>query len=482
MFTWGIFNLIDAKKNFFISEEEMKRQEEYANLVRTVISARFSLEPPKAFVHTYGCQGNVSDGERIKGMLENMGFAFTDSPEGADLVLYNTCAIREHAEDRVFGNLGALKPLKKQNPDMIIALCGCMMQQEHIAARIRQSFPYVNLVFGTHVIYKFPELMYRTLCGKKRVFDITASDGNIAEGMPVHRDGAFKAWLPIMYGCNNFCSYCIVPYVRGRERSRRFEDIVREAECLVGQGYKEITLLGQNVNSYNRELGEESRFPALLRAINAIEGDFIIRFMTSHPKDCTKELIDAMADCEKVAKHLHLPVQSGNNRVLKDMNRVYTREGYLSLIEYAYEKMPSLSITSDIIVGFPGETYEEFCDTLSLIEKVKYTSLYTFIFSPRKGTKAASMPDPVSREEKGRWFKELTDAQEKIAGERTALMKGKTYRVLCEEKAKRPGFISGRTEGNIIIEFPADENVIGSFRLVKVTECKTWVVDGELVD
>lgn len=475
--------LSDKEKNngFLVSEDKLRRQNEYSELVRTVLSSRFPSGNPKAYVHTYGCQGNVADGERIKGMLENMGYELTEDVEGADLVLYNTCAIREHAEDRVFGNLGALKPLKKKNPNMIIALCGCMMQQQHIADRIYKSFPYVNLLFGTHVIYKLPELMYRTVCTGKRVFDITDSDGNIAEGLPIHRDGNFKAWLPIMYGCNNFCSYCIVPYVRGRERSREFDTVVKEAECLVKQGYKEITLLGQNVNSYNREKGSEYGFPSLLRAINAIDGDFIIRFMTSNPKDCTKELLDTMAECEKVAKHLHLPVQSGNSRVLGAMNRKYDREKYLSLIKYAYGVMPELSLTSDIIVGFPGETYEEFCDTLSLVEEVKYTSLYTFIFSARKGTKAYDMEDPVSREEKGRWFKQLTDLQEKLAGERTASMLGKTYRVLCEEKAKKEGYISGRTDGNVIVEFPADESVIGNFKLVKVTECKTWIVNGELV-
>ena len=472
----------DSDNKFLISEEILEKQAEYSELIRELIVSRFSERSPKAFVHTYGCQGNVADGEKLKGMLEKMGYEFTEEVEEADLVLYNTCAIREHAEDRVFGNLGALKPLKKRNPDMIIALCGCMMQQNHVSERIYKSFPYVNLLFGTHVIYKLPELMYRVLSSKKRVFDTENSDGNIAEGLPTHRDGSFRAWLPIMYGCNNFCSYCIVPYVRGRERSRDFDAVVKEAEELVAQGYKEITLLGQNVNSYNRDKGSEYNFPALLRRINAIEGDFIIRFMTSHPKDCTRELLETMASCEKVAKHLHLPVQSGNDRVLKEMNRVYNREKYVSLIKYAYELMPDLCITSDIIVGFPGETYEEFLDTVSLIKEVGYSSLYTFIFSARKGTKAYNMPDPVSKEDKGIWFRELLAVQEEIAAKRTASMQDKIYRVLCEEKAKRDGYISGRTSGNIIIEFPADESVIGSFRNVRATVCKTWVVDGELVD
>ena len=468
------------KNKFSVPQEELDKQKEYMSLVRTVISSRYPNEAPKAFVHTYGCQGNVADSEKILGMLKEMGYEFCDSAENADLVLYNTCAIREHAEDRVFGNVGALKPIKKQRPDMIIALCGCMMQQQSVADRIKNSFSFVDLVFGTHVTYKLPEFMYRILCTGKRVFDITDSDGNIVEGLPLMREGTLRAWIPIMYGCNNFCSYCIVPYVRGRERSRNFDDVMKEVREVIAAGYKEITLLGQNVNSYNKDLDESQRFPALLKAISEIEGDFIVRFMTSHPRDCTKELLDVMASSDKIAKHLHLPFQSGNDRVLKEMNRHYDRKKYLSLIDYAYKVMPELSITSDVIVGFPGETYEEFCDTLSLIEKVKYTSLFTFIFSARPGTKAYSMPDPVSRDEKGKWFKELTDLQERIAGERTANMKGKTYRVLVEGTAKGEGMLSGRTGGNIIIEFPGDESLIGEFIDVTVTNPRTWIVNGEI--
>ncbi len=468
-----------TKNNFSVPQTELNKQKEYLELVKTVLASRFPEAKPKAYVHTYGCQGNVSDGERLQGMLAEMGYEFTDSPEKADFVLYNTCAIREHAEDRVFGNAGALKPIKKVNPDLIIGLCGCMTQQASVAERLKRSFPFIDIVFGTHVSHKLPEFIYTVLCTGKRVIDITDSEGNIVEGLPVKRDGTFKAWVPIMYGCNNFCSYCIVPYVRGRERSRDFDTVINEVKGLVESGYKEITLLGQNVNSYNKDLSEDMRFPALLKRISEIDGDFIIRFMTSHPRDCTKELLDVMASSDKIAKHLHLPFQSGNDRVLKEMNRHYNREKYLSLIEYAYSLMPDLSITSDVIVGFPGETYEEFRDTLSLIEKVKYTSLFTFIFSPRPGTKAYDMPDVVSREEKGKWFKELTDLQESIAGKRTASMKGKTYRVLVESKAKGDGILSGRTEGNVIIEFNGDERLIGTFVNVEVTEPKTWVVYGE---
>ncbi len=470
-----------TKKSFSVPPEELERQTEYSKLVSTVLSSRFPVSKPKAFVHTYGCQGNVADGEKLKGILCTLGYELTESVEEADLVLYNTCAIREHAQDRVFGNVGALKKYKTAKPDMIIALCGCMMQQEYVAERIKNSFRYVDLVFGTHVIHKLPEFIYNCLCCGKRIFDLSGGDGNIVEGLPVSRDGAFKAWVPIMYGCNNFCSYCVVPYVRGRERSRDFDLIVSEAKQLVEAGYKEITLLGQNVNSYNKDLSEEYRFPALLRAINDIDGDFIIRFMTSHPRDCTKALLETMADCKKVAKHLHLPVQSGNDRVLKEMNRHYDREKYLGLIRYAYELMPDLSITSDIIVGFPGETYDEFRDTLSLLEEVQYTSLFTFIFSPRPGTKAASMPDEVPKKEKSRWFRELTSLQEQIASKRTAAMKGKVYRVLVEERNENSGFLSARTEGNVIIEFEGNDELIGQFAMLEVTEPRTWVLKGKLI-
>lgn len=476
----NILEKVNNNKRFTVPEEELLKQEEYKNTVRTVITSRYGNNAPKAFVHTYGCQGNVADGERIKGILSQLGYEMCDTVDEADLVLYNTCAIREHAQDRVFGNVGALKPVKKLKPDMIIALCGCMMQQDYVADKIKNSYTFVDIVFGTHTIYKLPEYIYTALCKRKRIFECFDSDGNIVENLPIKRDGTFKAWVPIMYGCNNFCSYCVVPYVRGRERSRDFDCVINEVKGLIADGYKEINLLGQNVNSYNKDLPEEYRFPALLKAISELDGDFIVRFMTSHPRDCTKELLEVMASSQKIAKHLHLPFQSGNDRVLKEMNRHYDREKYISLIDYAYKLMPELSVTSDVIVGFPGETYEEFKDTLSLIDYVKYTSLFTFIFSSRPGTKAASMPDPVTREEKGKWFNELTSLQEKIAGERTASMNGKTYRVLVEEKGRKDGFLSGRTEGNVIIEFEGDENLIGSFVTVTVNDPKTWIVYGVL--
>ena len=468
----------DIKK---ISKEELAEQNKYSQMVNELISKRYSGKP-LACVVTYGCQQNIADSEHIKGMLEAMGYGFTEDRLEAKLIIFNTCAVREHAEDREFGNVGALKSYKLDNPDVVIALCGCMMQQQHIADKIKQSFPFVDLVFGTHVVYKVPQLIYTALTRKKRVFELPDVDGVIAEGIPVKRDNDKKAWLPIMYGCNNFCSYCIVPYVRGRERSREVNDVVAEFKQLVDEGYREITLLGQNVNSYGKDLEPRVNFSQLLRMLNDLEGDFRIRFMTSHPKDCTKELIETMAQCEKVATHLHLPFQSGNDRVLKAMNRSYTREKYLSLINYAKELMgDELSITSDIIVGFPGETYEEFCDTLSLVEEIKATSLFTFIYSPRVGTPAAEMDDPVPYEEKSKWMRELLALQERISGEQMALHKGKTFKCFVYGKGKQgDNYLAARTDGNLIIEFVGDERLIGSFQKIKVTEPLTYVMLGEL--
>lgn len=466
-----------------VSPVEVMQQNDFADRVRAILSVKYPDRAPKAYVHTYGCQGNVSDSERIKGRLSQMGYVFTENKEEADFVLFNTCAVREHAEDRVFGNVGALKPIKTKRKDMIIALCGCMMQQPHVSERIKRSYPYVNLVFGTFVIHRFPELLYKVLRSGKRVFDTQETDGAIAEDVPVYRDRDFKTWLPIMYGCNNFCSYCVVPYVRGRERSRAPEEVIKEAKELISLGAKEITLLGQNVNSYGKNSSHGVNFPKLLRMINELPGDFKIRFMTSHPKDCTKELLDTMAECEKVARHLHLPFQSGNNRILGEMNRKYTREEYLSLINYAKEVMPDISLTSDIIVGFPGETYEEFLDTVSLIKEVKFTSLFTFIYSPRVGTKAAAMTDPTEYKEKSSRFSELLKVQEEIAAERCASMVNGVYEVLVEGFTKEEdGRLTGRTAGNINIDFEGSEELIGTYRKVKVTKALNWILSGELTE
>jgi tRNA-2-methylthio-N6-dimethylallyladenosine synthase len=466
--------------NSAVSENDIFLQKQFTIKVQSILASRYDKKP-LAFVHTYGCQGNVADSERIKGMLSEMGYGFTDKVEEADFVLYNTCAVREHAEDRVFGNVGALKAFKKEKPGMKIALCGCMMQQQHIRDKMFKSYPYVDLVFGTHAIYKFPQLMFEMLSGGKRVYFAPDDNGIIMEDVPVLRDKDSKAWLPIMYGCNNFCTYCIVPYVRGRERSREPQRIINEAKELISQGFKDITLLGQNVNSYGKNTDFNMDFADLLREINSLDGDFILRFMTSHPKDCTKKLLDTMAECDKVAKHIHLPFQSGNNRILKAMNRHYTREQYLELIDYAKKVMPDISITSDVIVGFPGETTEEFNDTLSLISEVEFTSLFTFIYSKREGTPAAKMDDPITKEEKSRRFKELCDLQESIAAKRTAKMNGKTYRVLVEGRSKNDSsLLSGRTDGNVIIEFSGSDELIGKYILVKVTQPLNWIVRGEV--
>ena len=464
-----------------ISKEELDAQRENAAKVQAVLQSRYT-DKPLACVITYGCQQNVADSEHIKGMLADMGYAFTDDRHKAQFILFNTCAVREHAEDRVFGNVGALKSYKAEHPDTVIALCGCMMQQQHIAERIKQSFPFVDLVFGTHVVHRLPELLLRTLTRKKRVFELPDMDGVIAEGVPVVRDDQRRAWLPIMYGCNNFCTYCIVPYVRGRERSRQACDVLAEAKQLIADGYKEITLLGQNVNSYGKDLTPRVTFSQLLRQINDLPGDFRIRFMTSHPKDCTKELLDTMAECPKVAKHLHLPFQCGNDRVLKAMNRGYTREHYLGLIRALRARIPDIVLTSDIIVGFPGETTEEFEDTLKVLKEVRFDALFTFIFSPRPGTPAAKMDDPVPRAEKQKWFDRLCDAQNKISEEIHAGYVGDTLRCLIDGESDDSRWpLTARTAGGRLVHLVGDRAAIGTYRDVKITDSNTWALFGQLI-
>ncbi len=461
-----------------VSGEELNEQRLFEQRVRAV--THVFDHKPLAYTHTYGCQQNVADGERLNGMLAEMGFDFTDTPDNADLVLYNTCAVRENAENRVFGNVGALKHLKRRNPDMIIAVCGCMVQQEHIAARLKQRFPYVDLIFGTHVLHKFPEMLYGIYEKGGRLVCIPDSDGVIAEDLPVRRESRFKASVPIMYGCNNFCTYCIVPKVRGRERSREQADIVREVKELVDSGYKEILLLGQNVNSYGKDKGTD--FPALLRELDELDGEFMISFMTSHPKDCSHELIDIIADSRHVSHHLHLPVQSGSDRILKLMNRHYDTARYLELAEYAKQRIPDLQLTTDIIVGFPGETYEDFTATLELIRKVKFDSAYTFIYSRREGTKAAEMDDPVSDEEKGKWFRELLDLQGSLGEQAYTRYVGQTLRVLCEGRGRTDeALLTGRSRQNIIVDFAGGDELLGTFVDVKITKALPWALTGEIV-
>lgn len=459
---------------------ELARQSAFSADVAEIMSVRKRGIVPLAFVRTYGCQQNVADGEKIKGMLAEMGFSFTDNQENADFILFNTCAIREHAEDRIFGNVGALKNIKRRHPSTLIAVCGCMMEQEKVAEKMKKSFPFVNIVFGTHVLHELPEMLYTAVTESKRVFVRGHEQKEIYEGLPVRRDGGIKAWVTIMYGCDNFCTYCIVPHVRGREKSRKSEDIYRECKELIEAGYKEITLLGQNVNSYGKGLEEDINFAGLLRRLDSIEGDYRIRFMTSHPKDATPELYDVMAQSRHIPHFIHLPFQSGCDRVLKAMNRHYDRAKYLSLVRYARRVMPDISFTSDVIVGFPGETYEEFRDTLSLIEEVGYTSLFTFIFSSRDGTPAARMPDPVPYQEKTAWFQELLALQEKISAERCRQMLGRTERVLVECRGEKSGLLAGRTAGNMMVDFAGDDSLIGEFADVTITEAKHYVLKGRL--
>ena len=462
-----------------ITEEELNKQLPFYQKVQKRYIEIKPDAPPLACIRTFGCQQNVADSERVKGMLAQMGFGFTEEVEEADFILFNTCAVREHACDRVFGNVGALKHIKRRKPHVIIAVCGCMVQQPHVADKLKESYPFVGLVFGTHVIHRFPELLWQTLNQRKQLSVTPQEEGVIAEGIPVLRDGSFKAWLPIMYGCNNFCTYCIVPYVRGRERSRDPEIILKEAEELVASGYKEITLLGQNVNSYGKGESHGVDFAELLRRVNAIPGDFTIRFMTSHPKDATPALFDTIAECKKVSRHFHLPFQSGNDRVLKAMNRRYTREQYLDLVRYARSVIPDISFTSDVIVGFPGETREEFEDTLSLVKEVGFTSLFTFIFSPRKGTPAAEMEDLISAETKTAWFQELAALQEEVSAERLAKLVGSEQRALLESVGE--GFVEARLASNSVVRVQADPAWIGRYAIIRIDNARSWIMNGTVL-
>lgn len=464
-----------------MTEETRIYQQDCAAQVREIMEIRARGPQPLASVHVYGCQQNVADAERMKGMLAEMGYGFTEDDEQADLILFNTCAVREHAEDRVFGNVGALKNIKRRHPSVLIALCGCMMQEPHVVERLRNSFPFVGLVFGTHNIHRLPELLLDSLLHGRRVFACEEGDGTIAEGLPVRRDGTIRAWLPIMYGCNNFCTYCIVPYARGRERSREAAHVLSEAQSIVNDGFKDITLLGQNVNSYGKTLAQPVSFAQILKQTADIPGDFWVRFMTSHPKDATQELFDTMASSDKICKHLHLPFQSGSDRILKLMNRRYDRARYLELVRAARKTMPNISLTSDVIVGFPGETRADFEQTLELVREVEFTSLYTFIFSPRKGTPAAEMEDPIPAAEKSAWFSELLRVQEAIASKRCADMVDQTVKVLCEERNEN-GVVSGRTEGNLVITFPAEQTAVGHFARVRITNARNWTLSGSLVE
>ena len=452
---------------------------EHNNIAAELVKQAYDT-PPLAFVHSYGCQQNVNDGERIKGVLMDIGYGLCDKPEDADLILFNTCAVREHAEQRVFGNVGALKGLKEKKHDLIIGLCGCMANQKHVVEKLRKSYPYVDLVFGVDGIDTLPQLIAQKLQKHKRVLMEPAQRPVIVENIPIRRESEFRAWLPIMYGCDNFCTYCIVPYVRGREKSRKSADILAEFQGLVAAGYKEITLLGQNVNSYGKGLSRTIDFADLLNLLCEVEGDYQIRFMTSHPKDASRKLLDTIAAQPHLCKHIHLPVQSGSDRLLKEMNRHYTVAQYLELVDYARQQIPGVTFSSDIIVGFPGETEEDVEKTLELVRKVGYMQLFTFIYSKRSGTKAAELPDPTTHAEKAARMDRLLKTQDEIAFAAVAAMAGQTVRVLVEAAGRTPGTVNGRLDNNLVVEFPAEETLIGSWATVRLTGSRAALLVGTL--
>ena len=447
-----------------------------------VIAAAYPDAPPMAYVHSFGCQQNVNDGEKICGVLQDVGFGLTDTLEQADLILFNTCAVREHAEQRVFGNVGALKQLKARNPKLVIGVCGCMAQQPRIVEKLRRSYPYVDLVFGVDGIDRLPAMLAERFRKGRRYLEEPRTRNAVVEDLPIRRDSGFRAWLPIMYGCDNFCTYCIVPYVRGRERSREPDAILAEFRSLVQAGYKEITLLGQNVNSYGKGLENPIDFADLLDLLCRVPGDYQIRFMTSHPKDASRKLIDTIAAQPKVCKHIHLPVQCGSDRLLKLMNRHYTVAQYRQLIDYARARIPGVTFSSDIIVGFPGETEEDFLGTLDLVEGVGYMQLFTFIYSRREGTPAADMEDPTPRAEKTARMERLLKVQERHSHAAVAALVGRTVRVLVEGAGRTPGTLNGRLDNNLVVEFPAPESRIGQWARVELTGARAAMLTGRLAE
>ncbi|NMB33984.1 MAG: tRNA (N6-isopentenyl adenosine(37)-C2)-methylthiotransferase MiaB [Clostridium sp.] len=462
----------------------MIRQEQFIEEIKQINYQKEIDGKTKMLYHlvTLGCQMNEHDSEKIAGMLSKMGYAESDDAKNSDLVIYNTCCVRENAEFKVYGHLGELKHLKKKNPNLIIVICGCMMQQPEVVKHIKKTYRHVNLIFGTHNLHRFPELLYNAMDSKTFLTDVWDINGYIVEGMAAERKDGVKAWVTVMYGCNNFCSYCIVPYVRGRERSREIEDVVNEVRTLGHNDFKEITLLGQNVNSYGKDLPKNITFADLIRKINELPGIERIRFMTSHPKDLSDELIYAMRDCDKVCKHLHLPFQAGSSQILKKMNRGYTREEYIGLVEKIKKHIPGISLTTDIIVGFPGETEEDFSKTLDMIERIRFDSAYTFLYSKRTGTPAAEMGEQVLEEIKKERFQRLLGLQNKISKELNGDFLYKTVEVLVEGKSKtNENFYTGRTGENKILNFKGDKNLVGKLVRVKVDSVKTWSLEGTVL-
>ena len=476
------------KEYRILPDGEMQKQNEYRDLVQAIVLAKAEERgcALKAFVQTFGCQQNEADSEKIAGMCRSMGYEICYTPEEADLIMVNTCAVREHAEQKALSIVGQYKHLKAAKPEMLIGVCGCMVTQEHRKETIKHSYPYVDFVLGTSSLHRLPELVFTKIQKGKRLYCPEEKEYLVAEGLPIYRESTYRAWVSIMYGCNNFCTYCIVPYVRGRERSRRPEDIIAEVRELVESGYKDITLLGQNVNSYGKDAksddGEVYDFADLLRDIDKIEGDYFIRFMTSHPKDASRKLIDVIAESKHIAHQFHLPMQSGNDRILKAMNRHYDREKYLSTVDYLRERVPDVTISSDIIVGFPGETDEDFEATLEMLRRVQFDMTYSFIYSPRKDTPAAAMDCQIPDGIKGERMNRLLEVQNEIALEKNKPLEGETLKVLCDGKSKNNDKVfSGRTEGNKIVLFDGDENDVGKFINIKITRAETFALYGDKI-
>ena len=474
----------DLEKNLLSSEEERDLQYEYIEKLKELVQKKEKEKGRKLTynVKTFGCQMNARDSEKLVGILEEIGYVEKEE-EHADFVIYNTCTVRENANNKVYGRLGYLGTCKKKNPDMFIGLCGCMMQEPEVVERIRKNYKFVNLVFGTHNIYKFAELLYTSLTSDSMIIDIWKDTDKIVENLPIKRKFSFKSGVNIMFGCNNFCSYCIVPYVRGRERSREPREIIREIEKLVEDGVCEVMLLGQNVNSYGKNLDNPMSFADLLREVNRIEGLKRIRFMTSHPKDLSPDLILAMKECDKVCKHMHLPLQSGSSRVLKIMNRHYDKEQYLSIVKQLKEQIPNIAITTDIIVGFPGETEEDFLETMDVVKTVQYDSAFTFIYSKRTGTPAATMegqvPEDIVKDRFDRLLKEVQD----ISAVKAKELEGKVCPVLAEEMNEHDSsLITGRLDNNSVVHFPGTKDMIGNIYNVLLKECKGFYYLGDVVE
>ena len=464
---------------------DAERQEAYIEKCRTaVVQLKKELgREPRACVVTFGCQMNARDSEKLSGILERAGYVLTETEEEADFILYNTCTVRDNANQRVYGRLGVLNGLKKKKPHLKVALCGCMMQEQAVVEKIKKSYRFVDLIFGTHNIFQFPALLADLYEKQEMIVEIWKETEEIVENLPVKRKYHYKSGVNIMFGCNNFCSYCIVPYVRGRERSREPKEILREIEKLVEDGVVEVMLLGQNVNSYGKNLEHPITFAALLKEVEKIEGLKRIRFMTSHPKDLSDELIEVMRDSRKICRHLHLPLQAGSDRILRAMNRHYTKEQYLELVEKIRREIPDMAITTDIIVGFPGETLEDVEETIDVVRRVQYDNAFTFIYSKRTGTPAAAMEEQVPEEIVREGFDKLLKVVQDTAKERAALLQGKVMEALVEEVNEQdPAFVTGRLSNNMLVHFKADRRMVGKFVMVVLDTCHGFYYTGRMVD